>query len=107
MECSHWNIKIYLLLIVQYIDLVKFISPPGIKCHLTCFEPATSEEVRKLIPTSPTKTCSLDPKPTSLLKSCVNVLLTPITNIINLSLKSGVFPDTLKLSHITPLLKIS
>ena len=33
------------------------------------------------------------------------VLLTPITNIGNLSLKSGVFPDTLKLSHITPLLK--
>ena len=40
-----------------------------------------------------------------LLKSCVDVLLTPITNIVNLSLKSGVFPDTLKLSHITPLLK--
>ena len=35
----------------------------------------------------------------------MEVLLTPITNIINLSLKSGVFPDTLKLSHLTPLLK--
>ena len=83
----------------------KFIPPPEIKCHLTCFEPATSEEVRKLILTSPTKTCALDLLPTSLLKSCVDVLLTPITNIVNLSLKSGVFPDTLKLSHITPLLK--
>ena len=83
----------------------KFIPPPEIKCHLTCFEPATSEEVRKLILTSPTRTCALDPIPTSLLKSCVDVLLTPITNIVNLSLKSGVFPDTLKLSHITPLLK--
>ena len=73
------------------------------KCHLTCFEPAISEEVRKLILTSPTKTCALDPIPTSLLKSCVDVLLTPIT--INLSMKSGVFPDTLKLSHISPILK--
>ena len=81
----------------------EFIPPPEIKCHLTCFEPATSEEVRKLILTSPTKTCALDPIPTSLLKSCVDVLLTPITNIVNL--KSGVFPDTLKMSHITPLLK--
>ena len=35
----------------------------------------------------------------------MDVLLARITNIINLSLKSGVFPDTFKLSHITPLLK--
>ena len=35
----------------------EFIPPPEIKCHLTCFEPATSEEVRKLILTSSTKTC--------------------------------------------------
>ena len=83
----------------------EFIPPPEIKCHLTCFEPATSEEVRKLILTSPTKTCALYPIPTSLLNSCVDVLLTPITNKVNLSPKSGVFPDTLKLSHITPLLK--
>ena len=83
----------------------EFIPPLEIKCHLTCFEPATSEEVRKLILTSPTKACVLDPIPTGLLKSCVDVLLTPITNIVNLSLKSGVFPDTLKLSHITLLLK--
>ena len=83
----------------------EFIPPPEIKCHLTCFEPATSEEVRKLILTFPIKTFALDPIPTSLLKSCVDVLLTPITNIDNLSLKSGVYPDTLKLSHITPLLK--
>ena len=31
--------------------------------------------------------------------------MTPITNLVNLSLKSGVFPDMLKMSHITPLLK--
>ena len=65
----------------------------------------SSEEVRKLILTSPIKTCALDSIPTSILKSCVDVLLIPTTNIVNLSLKSGVFPDTLKLSHIIPLLK--
>ena len=42
---------------------LKFIQHPEMKCHLTCFEPATSEEVRKLILTSPTKTCALDPIP--------------------------------------------
>ena len=61
--------------------------------------------MRKLFLTSPTKTCALDPITTSLIKSCVDVLLTPIINIINLSLKPSVFPDTLKLLHITPLLK--
>ena len=52
----------------------EFIPPPEIKCPLTCFEAATSEEVRKLSLTSPTKTCALDPVPTSLLISCVDVL---------------------------------
>ena len=46
----------------------EFIPALEIKCPLTCFEPATSEEVRKLMLTSPTKTCALDPIPTSLLK---------------------------------------
>ena len=33
------------------------------------------------------------------------ILLTPITNIVNLSSESGSFPEVLKVSHITPLLK--
>ena len=49
------------------------------------------------------KSCDLDPLPTKLLKSCLDILLTPITNIVNLSLES--FPNVLKVSHITPLLK--
>ena len=49
--------------------------------------------------------CDLDPLPTKLLKSCLDILLTPITNIVNLSLESGSFPDVLKVSHITPSLK--
>ena len=43
--------------------------------------------------------------PTKLLKSCLDILLAPITNIVNLSLESGSFPDVLKVSHNTPLLK--
>ena len=48
--------------------------------------------------------CDLDPLPTKLLK-CLDILLTPITNIVNLSLESSSFPDVLKVSLITPLLK--
>ena len=59
----------------------------------------------KLILSSQDKSCDLDPLPTKLLKSCLDILLTPITNIVNLSLESGSITDVLKVSHITPLLK--
>ena len=51
------------------------------------------------------KTCDLDPIPTELLKTCLDVLLVPITQMVNLSLISGVFTDIFKTSHVTPLLK--
>ena len=72
---------------------------------MTSFEPATADEIKKLILSSQDKSCDLDPLPTELLKSCLDILLTPITNTVNLSLESGSFPDVLKVSHITPLLK--
>ena len=84
---------------------VPHIPPPEINFPMTSFEPATADEAKKLILSSQDKSCDLDPLPTKLLKSCLDILLTPITNIVNLSLESGSFPDVLKVSHITPLLK--
>ena len=84
---------------------VPHIPPPEINFPMTSFEPATVDEVKKLILSSQDKSCDLDPLPTKLLKSCLDILLTPITNIVNLSLESGSFLDVLKVSHITPLLK--
>ena len=46
----------------------------------------TEEEIRKLIVESPTKTCMLDPIPTSLTKECLSDLLPLIARIVNLSL---------------------
>ena len=60
------------------------IKAPTVKSRMTCFELATAEEVRKLIINSPSKTCDLDPIPTELLKSCLDVLLVPITQMVNL-----------------------
>ena len=60
------------------------------------FSPATHEELRKLILYS-NATCDLDHAdhlPTSLVKSCLeNVLLDPITNITNMSIQLGDFPE--------------
>ena len=83
-------------------DNVPHIPPPEINFPMTSFE---SDEVNKLILSSQDKSCDLDPLPTKLLKSCQDILLTPITNIVNLALESGSFSDVLKLSHIAPLLK--
>ena len=58
-----------------------------------------------MIMKSKTKTCNLDPIPTKVVKQSIGVLATPITNIINTSLSSGVFPTALKKGLIHPLIK--
>ena len=71
------------------------------------FHPATNEEISTLISNSPETSCDLDPIPTSLLKQCVPSLLPTITNIINLSLSTGIFPEQFKNCSVLPKLKKS
>ena len=52
---------------------------------------ATEAEIKKLIMKSKSTSSDLDPFPTSLLKDCLDVLIEPITSIINKSLQEGVF----------------
>jgi len=82
-------------------------EPPSTPASLFHFQPITEDEVTKTIMSSPDKFCDLDPIPTSILKKCLHVLSPVITNIINLSLSSGTFPDNFKYSIIKPLLKKS
>ena len=49
--------------------------------------------------------CELDPIPMHMLKRCLSALLPTITGIINSSLTTGSFPNSLKLVHVRPLLK--
>ena len=81
------------------------IQPKDVNCPLSCFGPATQDEVKKIIMSSSNGTCNLDPIPTTLLKSCIDSLIVPITNIVNKSLKEGVFPSAFKTAHVIPLLK--
>ena len=66
---------------------------------------ATEAEIKKLIMKSKSTSSDLDQFPTSLLKDCLDVLIVPITSIINKSLQEGVFPDQFKKAYIRPLLK--
>ena len=48
-------------------------------------------EVKKIILSMKTKSCKLDVLPTKLLKECVDSILPTITNLVNISLRDGVF----------------
>jgi hypothetical protein len=79
--------------------------PPVVPPVLSNFLPATVQEVTEIILKSSDSTCLLDCIPTCLLKSCVEVLAAPITDLVNLALSEGTFPDIFKLAHLKPLLK--
>ena len=80
------------------------------ECDSTClefsnFKSIMKEEVGKLIIKSKTTSCNLDPIPTDLVKKCMDVLLNPISDIVNSSLQEGSFPDSWKCAVATPLIK--
>ena len=59
-------------------------------------------DIRKIISSSPTKSCALDP--TWLLKQCQDQLAPVLTTIVNASLSCVEFPTELKKAFFTPLL---
>ena len=63
------------------------------------------EEVWKIICKSPSKSCTLDPIPTWIIKDAKNELLPTITDIISASLRSSEVPTSMKSAVVTPLLK--
>lgn len=73
--------------------------------ELNTFLPASEDEVRKLVMSSPSKHCQLDPIPTSILKDHIDPLLPTITKIVNLSLETSTFPVQFKSAIVKPLLK--
>ena len=76
-----------------------------IRSCLSQFNVLSEDDVSKIIRSSPTKSCSLDPWPTFLVKEYLDVLISPITNITNMSLQEGSFPERFKCAIVTPLHK--
>ena len=74
-------------------------------CSFSVFEPVSQETVTSVIRKSPSKSCSLDPLPTSLLKVFVDKISIPITFIVNWSFSFGVFPSSLKHGLVFPRIK--
>ena len=75
--------------------------------ELTSFAAVSEDDLFKTIKSSKTKTCTIDPLPTRILKDDVvlDAILPFLTVMINSSLKNGVMPDCLKNALVVPLLK--
>ena len=69
------------------------------------FKTLSQKQVSELITKAAKKSYSLDPMPTSVVLDVSDVLLQVITNMINLSLESGVFARDWKEALLKPLLK--
>jgi exonuclease III len=76
--------------------------------NLSSFKQASTDEVRRIINRSPSKSCVLDSIPTGLLKKCIenNTILEFISKMINHCVTDK-FPDVLKKAIIIPHLKKS
>ena len=70
------------------------------------FEPRTEHKTMKIIENLKNKTSSgIDGISNQLLTSAKNVLVKPITTIINQMIFTGIFPNNLKISKVIPLYK--
>ena len=82
--------------------------PPDVRAtavtSMDVFQSVTEADVRRVM-ASPSKSLSLDPIPTFLLKEVIDVLLPFITALINASLSQGRLPMSQKQAFVTPLLK--
>ena len=97
------NIRLYID--NQYVDEQLSVTLPSPDCQLSDFHPVSSDELLKIVQRSTNKSCQLDPIPTSLFKRHIMTFLPKLTEVVNASLRSGVFPESLRDAVVTPILK--
>ena len=69
------------------------------------FQPVSLSKLERMILSTPSKSCYLNPIPTSLLKQIIPSTINVIADIINISLRDRLFPESLKEALVKPLLK--
>jgi exonuclease III len=85
------------------------LPPPPVSTitlsSLSSFRPCTPDEVRRIIISSPVKSCTLDPVPTFLVREFADLLLPYVTCMVNASLAQGRLPVSQRHAIVTPLIK--
>ena len=75
------------------------------KVVMSKFGQVTEGEVARCIRNMASKSCELDAIPTTTLKQVLDTLIAPITRIVNVSLKNGIFASNWKTAIVCPILK--
>ena len=78
---------------------------PPVSATMDTLPPVSSDELFNIIMASPSKSCNIDPLPTSLLKTYVAPLLPFLTDTMNKSMSTGVVPHAFKVAQVSPKLK--
>ena len=69
-------------------------------------KPVTELDLRSIIECLPNKTSSgWDSLSNILIKKLIDIIIQPLCIVVNQSIQEGIFPEIMKLAHITPLLK--
>ena len=76
-------------------------------CQFQTFSRLTVTDVKNVLISMKNKSCSLDPIPTNLAKSCLDTLIPTINRIVNASFDNGIFPENCKTTHVRPSIKRS
>ena len=79
------------------------LNPPVTGMVLQNLTYIIDHEVRHLVLSASCKSSDLDPGPTRLVKDCIDILVTPIASIVNVSLSAGCFPSHFKSALVSPL----
>ena len=105
----HFKNKISLNRSVFPDDTLKHVQVDGPQENslLISFTSASLNKVRKIMMSSPNKSCDLDPLPTALLKACLDTLLYQITNNYRKYVCSGLYRGDFRPAQINALLKKS
>ena len=80
-------------------------TPTVVGAHFDVFEHASPSDVKKIVLASATKSCELDPLPTSIVKQHIDALSPLLARIINASLATTVYPAPMKHVVVVPILK--
>ena len=81
------------------------VQKTEIRSKMSVLERATEDEIKKLILNSSSKSCDLDPILISVLENARDILTTPITDKINISMETSTFPQNVNEARVRPLLK--
>ena len=91
-----------------FIDSAECVTVEVLTTSSTKFSTFTEtklDDIREQAATLLSKSCVLDPLPSSIIKQCTDLLLPTITNIVRISLREGCMPTCLKSAVLSPLLK--